>query len=57
MYPILLSPAKALGCDARMNVLREAASNWTWRMHAPPWWAASRLRELVWSYGRQHNDE
>jgi 4-alpha-glucanotransferase len=47
----------ALGGEARMNVPGEADGNWTWRMHDPPWWAASRLRELAWSYGRLHNDE
>ncbi|MCK6521585.1 4-alpha-glucanotransferase [Myxococcota bacterium] len=47
----------ALGGEARMNVPGEAEGNWTWRMHDPPWWAASRLRELAWSYGRLHNED
>ncbi|MCB9741628.1 MAG: 4-alpha-glucanotransferase [Alphaproteobacteria bacterium] len=42
----------SLGAEARMNVPGEVDGNWTWRMPLPPDWAAPRLRQLAWAYGR-----
>lgn len=42
----------SLGNEARMNIPGLMDGNWTWRATDLPDWAADRLREMAWAYGR-----
>lgn len=42
----------SLGNEGRMNVPGEPKGNWLWRFTDVPSWAAGRLREMAWAYGR-----